>query len=237
MCKNLNNVFKYLSPEACASTFPSGSEVGRSMIEMLGVLAIIGVLSVGGIAGYSKAMLMWHSNLQRHALASLIANAISLKPNLIAGLKKDNVDITSVFNAVGAVPEGFTFKNNYLYDLDNNMIYFNYGARKIGREDGSYYMQYEYLMGIRVKAGTNRLSLSAQDYCRNIFLVAKEIPQEINNVAFSSKDSDKWNGSNWQNLWYRANFKTFTMAQVNETCRLAAKEGGTGTFYIFLKAD
>ena len=29
---------------------------GRSMIEMLGVLAIIGVLSVGGLAGYSKAM-------------------------------------------------------------------------------------------------------------------------------------------------------------------------------------
>ena len=34
----------------------SVSELGRSMIEMLGVLAIIGVLSVGGIAGYSKAM-------------------------------------------------------------------------------------------------------------------------------------------------------------------------------------
>ena len=33
--------------------------VGRSMIEMLGVLAIIGVLSVGGIAGYSKAMEKW----------------------------------------------------------------------------------------------------------------------------------------------------------------------------------
>lgn len=31
-------------------------ESGRSMIEMLGVLAIIGVLSVGGIAGYSQAM-------------------------------------------------------------------------------------------------------------------------------------------------------------------------------------
>ena len=29
------------------------SDSGRSMIEMLGVLAIIGVLSVGGIAGYS----------------------------------------------------------------------------------------------------------------------------------------------------------------------------------------
>lgn len=31
-------------------------EFGRSMIEMLGVLAIVGLLSVGGIAGFSKAM-------------------------------------------------------------------------------------------------------------------------------------------------------------------------------------
>lgn len=35
---------------------------GRSMIEMLGVLAIIGVLSVGGIAGYSKAMSKYRTN-------------------------------------------------------------------------------------------------------------------------------------------------------------------------------
>ena len=34
----------------------NANSFGRSMIEMLGVLAIIGVLSVGGIAGYSKAM-------------------------------------------------------------------------------------------------------------------------------------------------------------------------------------
>ena len=32
------------------------NQTGRSMIEMLGVLAIFGILSVGGIAGYSKAM-------------------------------------------------------------------------------------------------------------------------------------------------------------------------------------
>ena len=36
--------------------------IGRSMIEMLGVLAIIGVLSVGGIAGYSSAMEKWKLN-------------------------------------------------------------------------------------------------------------------------------------------------------------------------------
>jgi len=38
------------------------NETGRSMIEMLGVLAIIGVLSVGGIAGYSKAMMKYRIN-------------------------------------------------------------------------------------------------------------------------------------------------------------------------------
>lgn len=44
------------------SQFLSGGEEkkkaqsGRSMIEMLGVLAIIGVLSIGGIAAYTKAM-------------------------------------------------------------------------------------------------------------------------------------------------------------------------------------
>ena len=32
------------------------NESGRSMVEMLGVLAIIGVLSIGGIAGYTMAM-------------------------------------------------------------------------------------------------------------------------------------------------------------------------------------
>ena len=38
------------------------SESGRSMVEMLGVLAIIGVLSVGGIAGYSLGMRKHRAN-------------------------------------------------------------------------------------------------------------------------------------------------------------------------------
>ena len=34
----------------------TNKETGRSMVEMLGVLAVIGVLSIGGIAGYTMAM-------------------------------------------------------------------------------------------------------------------------------------------------------------------------------------
>ncbi len=37
-------------------------ESGRSMIEILGVLAIMGVLSIGGIAGYTIAMNRFRAN-------------------------------------------------------------------------------------------------------------------------------------------------------------------------------
>lgn len=38
------------------------NETGRSMVEMLGVLAIIGVLSIGGLSGYRSAMTKLRSN-------------------------------------------------------------------------------------------------------------------------------------------------------------------------------
>ncbi|MBQ9089545.1 MAG: hypothetical protein IJY58_00640, partial [Alphaproteobacteria bacterium] len=38
------------------------AETGRSMVEILGVLAIIGVLSIGGIYGYSFAMDKYRAN-------------------------------------------------------------------------------------------------------------------------------------------------------------------------------
>jgi len=50
------------------------NENGRSMIEMLGVLAIIGVLSVGGIAGYSKAMMKYKINKTIEQITLIIGN-------------------------------------------------------------------------------------------------------------------------------------------------------------------
>ena len=55
-----------------------GVQCGRSMIEMLGVLAIIGVLSVGGIAGYSKAMEKWKINKTISAVAQITMNIKNL---------------------------------------------------------------------------------------------------------------------------------------------------------------
>ena len=51
---------------------------GRSMIEMLGVLAIIGVLSVGGIAGYSKAMTKFKINKTADQVSQIVTNIRTL---------------------------------------------------------------------------------------------------------------------------------------------------------------
>lgn len=54
------------------------NEKGRSMVEMLGVLAIVGVLSVGGIAGYSKAMGKYKNDHLISQMTMLITNIRNL---------------------------------------------------------------------------------------------------------------------------------------------------------------
>lgn len=77
------------------------NESGRSMIEMLGVLAIIGVLSVGGIAGYSKAMNKFKTNKVADNVSMLVANIKTLyaQQNTYTGL--DNKTAISM----GVVPD------------------------------------------------------------------------------------------------------------------------------------
>ena len=60
--------------EKTMNNYKYKEQSGRSMIEMLGVLAIIGVLSVGGIAGYSKAMNKFKTNKVADNVSMLVAN-------------------------------------------------------------------------------------------------------------------------------------------------------------------
>lgn len=50
------------------------NQSGRSMIEMLGVLAIIGVLTAGGIAGYAKAMEKYRVNKTTSQISNIAQN-------------------------------------------------------------------------------------------------------------------------------------------------------------------
>ncbi len=54
------------------------NEKGRSMVEMLGVLAIIGVLSAGGLAGYSKAMFKHKMNTTIDQITMIVTNIRTL---------------------------------------------------------------------------------------------------------------------------------------------------------------
>ena len=58
--------------------FYKNEQSGRSMVEMLGVLAIIGVLSIGGISGYSKAMAKFRVNKTLDQISMLVMNIRSL---------------------------------------------------------------------------------------------------------------------------------------------------------------
>lgn len=76
-------------------------ESGRSMIEMLGVLAIIGVLSVGGIAGYSKAMNKFKTNKVADNVSMIVTNIRTLYAQQKTYDDLDNKNAV----AMGVVPD------------------------------------------------------------------------------------------------------------------------------------
>ena len=79
---------------------------GRSMIEMLGVLAIIGVLSVGGIAGYSKAMEKFKLTKALGDYSMLINGLIEYKDNIRKIKTNDSLyGLVDVVLSLNLVPE------------------------------------------------------------------------------------------------------------------------------------
>ena len=54
------------------------SEYGRSMVEMLGVLTVVGVMSVGGITGYSKMMAHYKINKAIQQIEQISSKLISV---------------------------------------------------------------------------------------------------------------------------------------------------------------
>ena len=76
-----------------------GVQCGRSMIEMLGVLAIIGVLSVGGIAGFSK-MLARQKIMQTQEQIDAIAAKLSAAGSEISSYNGLNNKTAIKFQAI-----------------------------------------------------------------------------------------------------------------------------------------
>ena len=97
---------------------------GRSMIEMLGVLAIIGVLSVGGIAGYSKAMEKFKINKTIEQISTIANNVRTtfMSQGNYQGLS------TSLAHNAGIIPDE-------MWDEDNGSAHNVWGGRLDVDED------------------------------------------------------------------------------------------------------
>ncbi len=115
-------------------------ELGRSMIEMLGVLAIIGVLSVGGIAGYSKAMEKFKINKTIEQYNYLIFGML----NYIKDIPKttQTTCLLNIAEETGLIPNTWKYWNScgIRDDLGNSLqTYAGNNARMvIGFEPSNY---------------------------------------------------------------------------------------------------
>ncbi len=85
--------------------------VGRSMIEMLGVLAIIAVLSVSGLAGYSKAMEKYKLIKYREGMVELISNFLQIKDELPTSNTTHTLNYPEIMHEMGLIPAEFEYVN------------------------------------------------------------------------------------------------------------------------------
>jgi len=134
---------------------------GRSMVEMLGVLAIIGVLSAGALAGYSKAMFMHKMNQFTDAFTQLLQNCMMIAPKLEKDTTKTTY-YTDTLKAANMIPNGFSYQDStYLKDMFYNKI-------KPTIQPAYYGITYHF-------SSTD----GGQALCRQILVISKEISSDL----------------------------------------------------------
>ena len=158
------------------------------MVEMLGVLAIIGVLSVGAIAGYSKAMMKYKLNKQAEQINTVI-NAVARNIHSFDNIQADNnstTPITKYFTKMGEIPvEMLTSSANYLNDIFKTEIYIALNKTETGAKNMAIFFMLDRL---KTKSTDNL------EICKNIVLTAKENRDSITYVEvvgdYKSDSSD-----------------------------------------------
>ena len=187
-------------------------ENGRSMVEMLGVLAIIGVLSVGAIAGYSKAMMKYKLNKQIGQINTLLNAALSYKDSLCFGEISQQQALLPYFSKLNLIPPEMFMSANvyghdrYLYDVFKNQIFpCLYPNLKIG--------------AIAIKLISRNTPKT--DICLNLLNIAKEYSSnlldiQINNGIYYSVYGDDFCSK--QNN--KPCLKNLTISQMQKYCML-----------------
>ncbi len=153
---------------------------GRSMVEMLGVLAIIGVLSVGAISGYSKAMFKYKLNKQAESFNMLLNTAIQLQPDLDRSVKAGGRFNADFFHKANLIPDSMTYKNNHIYDAMGSYEIMYYSSISYGNPYTAYLIEYD------IERSGNSATSRSIEICRNMLTVAKENAADLEFIQMRS---------------------------------------------------
>ena len=157
------------------------NELGRSMVEMLGVLAIIGVLSVGAIAGYSKAMMKYKLNKQAEQIGSVL-DYISIYSEQLSIVGNQVTSLNQLLIKLGVIPTEMINPDNlsYVYDVFGNRIHFFRGKESNGA-------QY-YTMAIIIDKYSHEI-------CMNLYQMAKLRSANLWQTVFTKDQESGENSS------------------------------------------
>ena len=163
---------------------------GRSMVEMLGVLAIIGVLSVGAMTGYSKAMMKYKLNKQTEQINQIMMALIEYKS--VLSTLKNSESVVSLFRKLNALPPEMLKRNEnyYIYDVFNTPV-------ELARSSGGTAFYFSFLF-----TGRNDQN---HTICRNILESFKGYAAELHAVGINSNTSESVNQQDW---WFGDQAKT-----------------------------
>ncbi len=144
------------------------TQVGRSMVEMLGVLAIIGVLSASALSGYSKAMLKHKMNQFTDDFNYFLANAMSFSISAFTNetLDESSQDVSFVKAAqfLGLLNGSLRLRGNKIYDVFQNFFEFYY----VPRQDGHYRVRYQLTNSEHTRRLCEQLLRIGQVYSQNL---------------------------------------------------------------------
>ena len=142
-------------------------ENGRSMVEMLGVLAIIGVLSVGAMNGYSKAIFKYKLNKQAEQMNTVINAVAKYAHSFSTDFRNQN--LTSYFIKLDEIPTEMIRMNVSAEIYDTFEIKWSIYSL----QDGNSVEQTINLAFADASSLTKNTSQSLE-ICRNLIVTAKE---------------------------------------------------------------
>ncbi len=198
---------------------------GRSMVEMLGVLAIIGVLSVGAISGYGKAMFKYRLNKQTEQLNQVIGAMVRYKSSLMlnpasADAPVSDYQVVPLLKKLGEIPkEMYTGNDRFIKDAFGTEYYIYHRNTDTGITLCTYNLE-------RNESGFQ--------LCKNLYLIAKEWHHELDMIAvsaykgdtFSSKGCYLGDNHTYQGCSRTRYIKDLKLSELDDICRTAAGEQG-----------